>query len=510
MPAQFTLPPDTRTVGAGDPPNDINNVVRAANALGATDNVLSTAFAGGADPTGAADSTAAINAVTQGGEIRVPAGTYLLNGASAITLTTAGTWLVGDGPGATVIKIGASFSAAAAVAITAAKCGVRNLSIVGASSTTTSNPVANAIEITGAGQCAVSDVFCQYINGYAIEAVATSGNFNSDMMVRSVIARDCAGVIHDQGVTGTSWHGEHFFTDIECQAIGVTTGGSANFDAIFLEDIQDILIQGVNVGIGAGTGSALHVKGTCASIAVSNPDFGGATTSTATVLVEDSANGSPGGVKITNGVVQGGLLGLSVTGASAHLTVTGVLFTRSQGHGVSFTSTGVDTIFDACSFNTNNQANGTAYDFMHNSAAKLTVRDCIFQTTIGAGVGQVTNPVSVTGGDVTFSGCDFRGTNITVANAFASKPAVVRNCRNYNPVGAVTVNVPATGVAITADSFDRVFHITAGSSTCSCVLSGSGPTVLIPVAALATIIVPARITLTPTYTNAPTWVVEGL
>jgi hypothetical protein len=465
----------------------------------------------GADPTGVADSAAAVNAVPQGGAIRLPAGTYLLNSSTAITLATAGTWLVGDGPGATIIKIGASFSAAQAINITAASCGVRDLSIVGTSSTVTSNPVASAIEITGAGQCAVRNTFFQYINGYAIEAVGTASVFNADLMIRGVTIRSSSGGIHLLGNTGTSFHGEHFLTDIEMQSMGATTGGAANLDGLLIEDIQDILVQGINVGVLAGTGAAVHVKGACASVSVSSPDLGGATTSTATVLIEDSAlPSSPSGVKFSNGVIQGGLLGLSITGGAAHLTFTGMFFTRAQGHGVSHTGTGVDLGFYGCNFNTNNQANGTAYDFFFNSASKMTVRDCIFQTTVGAGAGNVTNPCSFTGGDVTFIGCDLRGTGTTVANAFASKPAVIRNCRNYNPVGNLSVSVPATGVAITADSMDRAFYITAGASTCSCALSGTGATILIPSGGFATIIVPARITLTPTYTAAPTWVVEGM
>jgi hypothetical protein len=59
MPVQFTPPPDTRAVGTGDPANDMDNAVRALNASGAQFNVLNTAYAGGADPTGVSFSDAA-------------------------------------------------------------------------------------------------------------------------------------------------------------------------------------------------------------------------------------------------------------------------------------------------------------------------------------------------------------------------------------------------------------------------------------------------------------------
>ena len=62
MPVDFTLPPDTRADGPGNPPQDVDNLVDALTARAPGLNVLNALFSGGADPTGAADSTAAINA----------------------------------------------------------------------------------------------------------------------------------------------------------------------------------------------------------------------------------------------------------------------------------------------------------------------------------------------------------------------------------------------------------------------------------------------------------------
>lgn len=88
MPAQFSLPPDTRAVGTGNPPLDMDGVVDALTAAGVPNNVLNAAYAGGADPTGVANSApafqAAINALPAGGgAIYVPPGTYTL--ATALT-----------------------------------------------------------------------------------------------------------------------------------------------------------------------------------------------------------------------------------------------------------------------------------------------------------------------------------------------------------------------------------------------------------------------------------------
>lgn len=107
MPVNFTLPPDTRAAGTPDPANDMNAVIDALKASGAVYNVLSAAYAGGADPTGAADSTAAIQAAVSalpaaGGIIRLPAGTYKV--ASTVTIAKPGVYLAGDGMLATVIN----------------------------------------------------------------------------------------------------------------------------------------------------------------------------------------------------------------------------------------------------------------------------------------------------------------------------------------------------------------------------------------------------------------------
>jgi hypothetical protein len=85
----------------------MNAVVDALTAQGAVYNVLNAAYAGGADPTGAADSAAAFQAAVNampaaGGVIYFPAGTYRVN--STVTVTQAGVYLAGDSKSASVIK----------------------------------------------------------------------------------------------------------------------------------------------------------------------------------------------------------------------------------------------------------------------------------------------------------------------------------------------------------------------------------------------------------------------
>lgn len=107
MPAQFTLPPDNRAIGTGNPPADMNAVVDALIAAGATYNVLNAAYAGGADPTGSSDSAAAVQAAVTAigagntGVVLLPPGTYRLN--SGITVSQAGIYLLGAGTWATTV-----------------------------------------------------------------------------------------------------------------------------------------------------------------------------------------------------------------------------------------------------------------------------------------------------------------------------------------------------------------------------------------------------------------------
>lgn len=84
------------------------------------------------------------------------------------------------------------------------------------------------------------------------------------------------------------------------------------------------------------------------------------------------------------------------------------------------------------------------------------------------------------------------------------------NCEGFNPVGLVTVAVPASATAVAAASYDRTFYITAGTDPVTCAIA-NGPTIKVPASACVPVFVPAGKTLTPTYTatHPPTWVVEG-
>ena len=84
----------------------------------------------------------------------------------------------------------------------------------------------------------------------------------------------------------------------------------------------------------------------------------------------------------------------------------------------------------------------------------------------------------------------------------------VRNNAGYNPVGVEVVAVPGSGGAVAVVSHDRTFYVTDAALGCTLAIS-NGPSIVVPASQFATVRLPAGQTLTVSYTNPPTWVVEG-
>jgi hypothetical protein len=116
---------------------------------------------------------------------------------------------------------------------------------------------------------------------------------------------------------------------------------------------------------------------------------------------------------------------------------------------------------------------------------------------------------SVTG-FVDFDGCTFTGAVTTNKFNDASGNNVLRfhNCSGINPVGVVSPVVPTSGKAVPAQAYDRTFYVTAGARGCTMEIQ-DGPSVAVPPSQMGAVRVPAGRTVTPTYTNKPSWVVEG-
>jgi hypothetical protein len=85
----------------------------------------------------------------------------------------------------------------------------------------------------------------------------------------------------------------------------------------------------------------------------------------------------------------------------------------------------------------------------------------------------------------------------------------IRNSKGYNPVGVVAPAVPASTVAVAAQPYDRDFYISTAAGVTTMTIQ-NGPVIPLQASVAGQYVsVPAGKTVTPTYANAPTWVVEG-
>jgi hypothetical protein len=223
MPVQFTMPPDTRVIGIGAPSADMNGVVDALNAEGAQYNVLNAANAGGADPTGVADSTAAIqaalNATAAGQPTILPVGTFLIS--SPITMFSGDELLGSHGSKhvltGTVLKLSASFAGAAAIILAPNSSEQRITRLNIDASSVTVNTVIGIMADTSTGPVQyvqLSDILitAQGIST-GISAVATGTNLPNGWRCERVVVLNTGGtgIILDNAVDG-HW--------TNCQAIG--------------------------------------------------------------------------------------------------------------------------------------------------------------------------------------------------------------------------------------------------------------------------------------------------
>ena len=465
----------------------------------------------GADSSGTADSTTAVNnALAAAGSaqtVYLPAGTYKLNTSTALSMSIAGVTLAGDGPLATFIEIGGSFAAAEAVSVAAAGCVIRDLGVIGANATLTSNPACNGIELSGFQHCRFENLWFQHVNGWCIESVGGSSTANLDTMISRIVGRNCAAGIHVKGVTGSSFQGEHFLTDIQLQQIGAASGGNANLDGLLIEDCNDVLVQGVNIGTANGTtGSALHIKGTCATVAITNPDVGStpASGNNAALWIESSSNGSPSGVTINGGSVEGGGAAIQVD-AGTDITLNGVRAHQGYTDGLQVNGTTAEVLATGCSLAANNQAGATGYDI--NAAltgGNFRAVACRTESTVGVSTsGQVTNPVNATT-HAYFLSCFFIASNNTPSTVFNGTPQQVVGCVGYNPRGNITA--PSVGTSpYTPSTSQQPITIIFTAINGMTQFAIGGTAVPLPAAGVPYYIgVRESVTVTWT-TSAPTW-----
>lgn len=378
------------------------------------------------------DATAIINAVAaanaSGGIVYFPPGQYLVNSGTGFTLSGTGVNIQGSGTDNTRIVIGSSFTGTSLFSVTGNSGTIRDISIHGASTTTTSNPAAHGVTATGVQSFKVFNAVFLNINGYAIRAMGTASQSLHGGMVHNTKIQSCAGGIYissDNSNTATNFMLSNVFT----RFLGVTSGANANLDGIHIEDCWDILVQNCFAWMNAttgGTGSAFRIVGNCAAIFIMNLDALGPQTGSANVSIEAGTNGSPQNIQLTGGVIQQGTVGLNISGASTQVRIGTVRFINNQTHGAVVSTSGPAVYFESVFFSGNGAgASGTNYDLNWSGTTTGFVTNCRFASPIvTVGTAGVQQSVNITAGqNVRFFNANFPGTGSAVANWFTNFPA---------------------------------------------------------------------------------------
>jgi hypothetical protein len=445
-------------------------------------------------------------------------GTFHLGGVSL----APGTTVRGAGPGATIVTVPPGFAGSSMFSLHSdGYACVCDMSIVGARSAITSNPASDAIALNGGRYCRIDNVFFQYINGWCVNSVGTANRAGYATMLTRLSGLNNAGGVHVQGVPGRNWGAQHFLANLNFQQTGVATGPAANRDCVLLEDVYDITGTNFNLSVShVSTGSAVHIKGRCATVYLEGMDCGTYPNGAGinyVWLIEDSANGSPADISVVNAVGQQGYYGLRITGAARGLDFVRFNATNNLRHGISVEGTGTNINFTGlrCSWNGQDK-NGDSHDINWSSVKSTgTLRNVTLNSPLASpGTAGVANPASFVPGNKAIAEqwvCSGRST--TANNVFpagAQAPSIVRNVHPWNPRGGQNVAVPASGTPAGRSASDRWYYITAAASGTSVTVTGANPMTLdIPVGGTVPVFVPAGQSITPVYRIAPDWTVYG-
>lgn len=466
----------------------------------------------GATGNGSTDDTIAIantiNAIpSTGGVVYLPAGTYIVS--SPLPAIPSNVTFLGAGPGS-ILKLSSSWSGSSLFTLSNFNSTVSSLQFIGGSRTTnlsdaSLNPTATMIEVAAGQYCTVRDIDSQYCNGWIIEAKGNTTNGCQGLIAENIRGTRNGYGIHTLGASGSSYNVQVQISNINMQQVSLG-------DVLLIEDSYDVQVSQVNaavIGSVNTNASSVRIHGKCASIFLYNIDVGSWPTMpslTPTVIIETGTNGTPEDVHLSGGIIQEGSNGIDITGTDVYISE---LTISQNGTGVVFRANSTGSV-KSCTFRSNGQTTGPNYEINCISTQQpIWLSQNNFMSPQGSGIGYVSNvgQHSSFANGAAWLDNDFNGSGFTASTVFGLTPKYAFRNRGYNPFGQKTVAIPASDTATSGAPFDCFFYITAGTGGCSVTVGSTSIT--IPSGQIGTVFVPAGLTLTPTYTNAPTWTVSG-
>lgn len=465
----------------------------------------------GAVGNGVNDDTAAIQAAINaaasgsggGGVVFVPSGSYIIS--SPLNMSTNNMRLQGSQE--STLYIGASFSGSQLINITGQTCSVCDMNIRGVSTTYTSNPAAQGIQITSSRGCLIRDVVFSYINGYGVQSTSGASISNDNTNIDNVHIYSSKAGFHILGNAGSGNDQVSYISNCNCDFI-------QNGDCYFFEDAFDFVCTNIYGNCTAGSGNSIHIKGNCIALYFENMDLGpypGPSTGSI-ILVESGPNGTPSKIGFCNGIVEGGTNNIQIT-AGQLISIANLDIFNAGTIGINISGSSDAIVISGCKFSVNGSTGSSGkYDFQSSSSGKVLLQGNNFSTPNGTGAGQINNVINATAGQVTVQNNVFEGTGFTTSNIFNNFPYMIHNNTGYNPLGIITPPaVPSSGVATTQKPFDCMVYVKGGTLTA---INVSGVSTGISAAASSgavhSIFVPAQATISITYSVAPTWVWQAL
>lgn len=487
--------------------------------------VLNPAYAGGADPTGASDSSAAIQAALNalsaagGGTLYVPAGNYEiatgLTWSSANPLRIAGAVAAGS-----KLRINSTATSFTLLSVTScARFRMEHVSVLTDANTgafsntnigvhlisvpwssfsnvvmqtgTAPNRVNQGIVLTDSGSCDIDD--CD-IRGYVNAVYATSSSGTS-----AIIA-----------VRGSS---------LSCNSgSGVTGGACFRADSnVATVHLNNVVMNSGDYGIYASQGSGTAYQPGFWFIndcEINNPAVGGVYLGSGSAWWAQQlwiADGGPGTGTVRHGIEAD-------TGWQGLLSLENCNIGFCSGHGILLQGGAGATITDT-SFGGNGGNAANTYDDVHiaSGCSAVTIRGCHFEVDYSNTANHTRSGVYVELGatnalvDGNLFAASGYGTG-PVVNLAASGTVRFRGNIGYNPVGLIS-SLPAvagSGSAVTNTTgvdASVIVTVSASGGATSVAIGGhaTGISSSTASAVLPPVRVPAGQTITLTYTNAPTW-----